>query len=689
VGIARLGLQRADGTPDRGATRLFFVLLLLLVGGAILRSAIATRLDDFTFDEAYHIAAGTSYVQRADFRLNPEHPPLVKLWVGSVMAATGFHLDAFRPFNDKHDERNFAEEDVYFHNDGDSVQRRSRMAMWALNGLFLIVLGVVLRRAFNAAVTLGTIAYLAIDPTVAAHLPVVMTDLPVALLAVIAVVLASIAFRSWAWRDLAWCSLALGLALGAKHSAPAFAVFLGVTGLVLALLPSSNQPQERSPRRIGKVFAALLGALLVLWGLYFFRFHESRAPGEVFNRALQDKIADVNSRSYRFALQQLNRFHVVPRAYVWGLADVIHAGLEGRTQSQLAFGRLFYKRVPRYFFPGVIAVKVPIGLSLLSIVGIVLFLRGRTPQEWRTPALILLAAGFTFFLVLSSGATYGGVRHAMPLLVLWSIGGGFAVHGAFVSSSKVLKGIVSVALLAAAASALPVMRPWEYFNELAGGAAHAYLYFDDEGVDLSQRMKEMAKYYHQAVEPTGEIPYINCECSEVNMRARGLDWVGRDLQRDQAHMLSPIWSGTIITQAKLISRMLWWDAPTLRAATPVARFGDLLIFRGQFSLPGKQAIQLYLLGNDKIYVAHPDLKSAESLLEQSASADPRPFFVYIALGNVRVRLGARDGALEAYRTALQRVPDDPDMRHAIEQQIQKVSAGSLDQIPALRDPWME
>ena len=44
--------------------------------------------------------------------------------------------------------------------------------MWALNGLLLVVLGTVLRKAFSAAVALGTIGFLAIDPTVAANLPV-------------------------------------------------------------------------------------------------------------------------------------------------------------------------------------------------------------------------------------------------------------------------------------------------------------------------------------------------------------------------------------------------------------------------------------------------------------------------------------------------------------------------------------
>jgi hypothetical protein len=79
----------------------FVCLALLLVGLGILRSAIATRLDGFTIDEAYHIAAGVSYVKYGDFRINPEHPPLVKLWVGSVIAATGFELESLRQFSDK------------------------------------------------------------------------------------------------------------------------------------------------------------------------------------------------------------------------------------------------------------------------------------------------------------------------------------------------------------------------------------------------------------------------------------------------------------------------------------------------------------------------------------------------------------------------------------------------------------
>src|SRR3984957_15641977 len=126
--------------PSKMRFGIFMWLVLLLVALAILRSAIATRLDGFTIDEPYHIAAGVSYVKYHDFRINPEHPPLVKLWVGTVIHATGFRLDSLRQFNDKPGERAFANLAVFRQNDPDSVQRRARVAMYGLNGLLLIAL---------------------------------------------------------------------------------------------------------------------------------------------------------------------------------------------------------------------------------------------------------------------------------------------------------------------------------------------------------------------------------------------------------------------------------------------------------------------------------------------------------------------------------------------------------------------
>jgi hypothetical protein len=668
--------------------RAFALLLFAIVGGAILRSAVATRLDSFHLDEGYHIAAGVSYVRHWDFRINPEHPPLMKLWVGSFVAATGFHLSPFREFHDKPDERDFTETDVFLHNDPDSVQRRSRMAMFALNSMLMVVLAFTLRRVFGAFVALGAILFLAIDPTVAAHLPIALTDLPVSLLSASAVVLGASAFRNWRWADLAACSAVLGLALGTKHSALVFAVLVALVGVSLAAFGPSCRAGDTRLKRFAKVGAVLAGALVVLWGIYFFRFTESSERREMFNRPLADKIADLDSPVFRITLTGMAKTHVLPRAYIWGLADTIRAGVEGRFGTRVFFGRAYYDKGPKYFFPGVMAVKIPIGLSLLALTGLFLFIRGRMSGEWRIPLALVVTAALWFLAVLTRGATYAGIRHALPAVVLVSVLGGVAIHAAAFSNAKPLKLIVAIGLVGAGVAALPVIRPWEYYNEIIGGKNKAYLYFNDEGVDQSQRMKEMARYYHEVLEPAGEVPFIQYGVYIPELMGRGLDWVGRDRKRDEVRLEGPTFSGTILIGAMFLSKRYGFDLPALREATPTARFGNLFVFRGSFVVPGLLAEDRYWTALSKLYAEKPDISAGEELLRQSAALDPNAFYVNIHLGSVCLRRGSREDALVAYRAALEHAPEGV-FRRQIEEQIRRVSVEPLNQIPELRDPIFE
>src|SRR5450432_3834946 len=91
-------------------------LFLVLTLCGILRSAIATRLDSFDLDEAYHITAGVTYVRLGDYRLNPEHPPLVKLWVGAFMPPHVLRTPELRPLADKWGERHFTDDVIFREN---------------------------------------------------------------------------------------------------------------------------------------------------------------------------------------------------------------------------------------------------------------------------------------------------------------------------------------------------------------------------------------------------------------------------------------------------------------------------------------------------------------------------------------------------------------------------------------------
>jgi hypothetical protein len=675
----------------------FLWLVLLLVGLGILRSAIATRLDGFTTDEAYHIAAGVSYVRYGDFRINPEQPPLVKLWVGTVISATGFYVGPLRVFSDKPDERRFTERAVFRENDPDSVQRRARSAMFVLNGLLLIALAFALHRVFGAGVALAALLFLVIDPTVAAHWPVVMMDLPVALLSVTAILLATRAFRDWLWRDLALCSLFLGLALTAKHSAPVVLLTIGAIGVFLAFwlpaTPASNAPPQTRLRilcqRLLKVVAVTAGALLVLWGSYLFRYRESPGPQETFNRPLADKIKDVDTPIYHSVLATMAATHIVPRPYLWGFADTIHAGMEGRPFPQVVFGRVYVRKGPIYFFPAMLAVKLPIGLTILVLLGLFLFFARRLPPDWNLPASIILAAAILFLLVLAKGATYAGIRHALPVVVLLSIFAGLFAERAFASHSRLLQAVAAIAFLLAIISAVPVMRPWEYFNEFVGGPQNAIKYFNDEGVDLDQRTKEMVAYYRKFLKPAGALPEVFYFSSEEELKGRDMDYLGRDKKRDLNVSIQPVQSGTFFVGRIALIPSTFWDRPSFRAATPIARFGNLFVYQGTFSLPGDVGAFYYFEGLEKLYADKPDLVGAEKDLQQSVDIDPSAYFAHIELANLLLKRGARAEALHQYSQALQYAPADPQIRQPIETQIARFSAQPPREIPSLRNPFLE
>ncbi len=664
---------------------IFFLMLFGLIGCAILRSSIATRLDSFTFDEAYHIGAGVAYIKTGDFRLNPEHPPLVKLWTGAFVSGV-YQLSPYRVFQDKNDERDFVQEDVFINNDPDLIQSRSRMAMFVLNGLLLFLFALAVWRVFGDIIALAATAFLVIDPTVAAHLPVVMTDLPVALLSTTAVLLAVAAFRSWRAVDLIFAALVLGLALSAKHSAVITMIAVAVIGIVMAIFLANGAKITVRLRRFGLVAAVLIGAVIVLWSFYLFRFSESPVTFEnQFNRSLAEKISDVKSPIYRAGLNAMANGHLFPRAYTWGMADTIRAGVEGRVSSVFLFGKA-YSKAPFYYFPGVIAVKLPLGLLLLTAIGVGFLLMRRIPPEFIAPLIGVFVLAVLFLIALARGSTYAGIRHALvvvpPLYLLASL----AIYKSVESKSYILRGAVVVALIGALLSAIPVMRPWEYHNETVGGAANGYRYLDDEGVDLGQRTKELIAYYNENLKPNGEIPFVDYFAADVEMRRRGLDWMGNNPERDREKMDSEVRSGTFILGATAI------DDGAFKEAIPIARFGNLFVFRGTFNVnpPKVKARSLYHRAiYRKIYTAEPNIEEAIKLLSESVAIDPTAFLAAMELGNQYLKVGNREEALRAYRIAKENVPPSDDIGELLSRQIKRIETEPLEQIQPLRNPKIE
>jgi tetratricopeptide (TPR) repeat protein len=330
---------------------------------------------------------------------------------------------------------------------------------------------------------------------------------------------------------------------------------------------------------------------------------------------------------------------------------------------------------------------LPIALSVLVLLGLGLFFARRLPSEWNFPASVTLVTIILFLLVLAAGATYAGIRHALPVVALLSIFAGIFAGFAVVQSSRRLQVVAVAAYLLAMLSALPVVRPWEYFNEFVG-TSNASKYFSDEGVDLDQRTKELAAYYRTALKPASDLPDIFYFCAEEELKGRDVDYLGRDKKRDLQALSQAEKSGTFFAGPLALIPSPFWDRRALRAATPVTRFGNLFIYQGTFNIPADAAAFFYFDGIEKLYAGQPDLAAAEKDFQQSVQFDPTAFFVHIELANLLLKRGARDEALQEYSQSLKYAPQDQALRQPIEEQIQRLNTQPSNTIP-LRNPFLE
>ncbi len=685
------------GKQENRFRALGLALLMGLVALAVLRSHLGTQRDGFTVDEPWHVVAGVSYLRTGDYRLNPEHPPLVKLVVGAAQSRD-FVLPPFADLVEKSQEREWVEDVMFLKNDAAAAQAATRASLWAFQGSLLLVLGLLLWRALGLAWAAGSLAFLAIEPTVAAHLPVAMTDLPLALTLALAVASSGLLLAEWKWRWVVATGIALGLVLGSKHSALAGLAGLGAV-LVLGVLAGWRvQGWPEAARRLGRVMAAGLLGLAVLWAQYGFHFHAGPDGSDGFNRPMAEKVADLNLPRWRTGIGMADQARLLPRAYLWGLADTVRAGVAGRGQSDHFVWGVNHKGSPPWFtWPSIVIAKLPLALAAMALVGL-LVLRQATPGKsgsWLLAAAAGVAALHLAALMAGQG-TYGGVRHALPLLVLLALPAGALVALAW----QQRRAAIRVAALAPLALALLMTigepRLWEYHNELAGGSDGAYRQFGNEGLDLGQRWPEIRAFHDEVIAPEGATLYSDYWFMEEQAIAAGVNYRRKVSSIDDRN-IQGVYQGYFLYPADMT--LPWpdwgWDpAVALRGLEPVARFGHVFVYKGRRVDPKSRAAALNQKVLEHLYEeggGRDDVvaRRLEEVLEQL----PYHVGAAIELGNARLRLGDADAAREAYRMPLlqDKAPVEALVKAQLESRIAELSDPEVaaDALPPLRNPWME
>jgi hypothetical protein len=132
----------------------------------------------------------------------------------------------------------------------------------------------------------------------------------------------------------------------------------------------------------------------------------------------------------------------------------------------------------------------------------------------------------------------------------------------------------------------------------------------------------------------------------------------------------------------------WHDMSTMRGVQPTARFGNLLVYHGNFALPREAAS---ILRFRALYTMDQaaDRKLIEQYLLRSIALDPDSAPAAIELGNFALGRRENEQALHWYELARKDAADEPDILTDVERQIQLVRSSPPGTVPLLRNPGKE
>jgi hypothetical protein len=680
---------------DRHRT-LALALLAALVLLAVGRSWWGTRLDSFTADEPWHIVAGVAHVQQGDFALNPEQTPLVKLWVAPWMGA-GFQVPPTPLLQEKMEERAYVQQTMYLHNDDRAAQQRARIAMWTFHGVLLFAIGMLAWRIFGLAWAAATVGFLALEPTVGAHLPVVMTDLPAAMTLLLAALCLGLLVARRTWPYALLLGLALGLALGSKHSALGGLAGLALFGLGAAAWIGWRRSAGEGTRVFARLAVAGVLALVVLWAQYGFHFHARPDGTDPFNREMAAKIDDLRLPAWRSALHVVDDIHLLPRPYVWGLADTVRAGIEGRGYPvSMLWGRVHFGAPPWYAWPSLVASKVPLALMAMALLGLLALWRAKLPPGagWALGAVLAMATGYAASL-LNSNTTYAGLRHALPLVMLLAIVAGALAWRLAQADRRWLRAAAFAPLLVALLMTAREPRLWEYHNELAGGTSDAWRYFANESIDLGQRFHEVNEYGDHAIAKSGLPLYYDYWFMQEQADGAGLPMTRRvrSMHDDNVAGIYEGWFAAAVMLDKPMPEFDWDPAVAYKDLHLVARLGHVQLRRGRQVLPLARADSMAGVVMEYIYKERGnDWALVAQRLEEVMQVIPYQIGAGVELGNAYQRLGRREAARGAFQSVLDASGDRIDAltRGQLQQQLALLDSDvPLAQVPLLRNPMME
>jgi hypothetical protein len=646
-----IGAQKNPGSnspvsPAAGTQHNYgeWLALAALVVAMTAQMWIGIRQLSVTADEIVHLYAGYRYLQCGDSRLDPEHPPLVKIVAGLPLTALhvndpnpggcGLPTDMESAYRSGHD---------FLFANPESMLTTARMSASIFAILLLITTYFFARSLFGAPVALIAGTWVAFEPNLLGHGSLVTTDVPGAFGFVLAVYALWRYLKRPTFLHFLALGLGIGIALVTKYSTVMLVGMLPILIVGNGLL-GENSPGRRVLSNMGALALAMLVAAVVIWATYGFRYASGPNEAQASPTAAQGILANIMSG--------MEGTQLLPQAYLAGLQDLTLDSGVGRRAFLLGTNYLGGRW---YYFPVAVSIKLTAALIVASLLSLF------ASRFWRShlrELQFLLLPILLYMCVSASSGMNLGVRYVLPIfpfLIVFAAAGVWGIPGA---RKSIIAAVVAL-LLAHAFSSLHAFPNYiSYGNELWGGSGNVYKYLADSNADWGQALKT-AHAYVERTKPASCLmipPYRN-----VN---KDYDVPCPDVvaEIDRGASVSP-YTGTLIVSSSVVDGIIFRSGGAramriFRGVEPTAKLGGsaLLVYEGTFDLGpiiSYQYIQRILTGR---------IRNAQEVVETAKAAaelDPKNSDAWSVICETSARFGDKEAAQSACNAAYQTVDENP------------------------------
>lgn len=504
---------------------LFYIVAV--VAFVLIVSLLNARNDSATYDEIAHIPAGYSYLVERDMRLNPEHPPLIKMLSAIPLLFLDLNFDTTQKYwtEDVNGQWDAGRAFLYASgNDPEAILFWSRVPIILLSiafGLFLFWWGA---RWLGIAGGLTAFTLAMFDPNILGHNHFVTTDLGIAFFLALAIFFFLEFLKNPSWKNVGLGGLFFGLTHLAKFSSILLLPIFLIATIVYALVRNKGSSISRLGllgAYIGKGVVAVTLSWIFVWIAYAFIF-PATPPSVVQNQIDFSFPADdfrPGAQEARSALNALttNAFIRPFGEYALGATMVFKRVAGGNTAYFM--GAVDNQAFPLYF-PTVFVLKETLPFLLLLLLSAVFSLwkfgRGffvpsrqnflktqyqrlitflqRDPTLWVISGFVLLYGYLSI-----TGNLNIGFRHLFPMLPFLYLLVAHQAVDAIRSKNQVFARVSSVVILTllvlhAFATILSYPYYTSYFNELAGGSKNGYQFATDSNADWGQDLERLRRW---------------------------------------------------------------------------------------------------------------------------------------------------------------------------------------------------